>query len=402
MTLSAVTRRHLATAGAIIALATEGASLLILIPNTAAFALAQLGFNGIGGIILGVTYPVIGWLIALRQPHNPIGWIFLVVGLSQAGNGFFSQYAAYGLVTQPGSLPGADLASWVGAWSWVPGFTGLFLMLLLFPDGRLPSPRWRLILGLGLVSGGTIMIGSAVGSWGIRGLALLTVGSPETTSDPALGLVIASVNIGLIMLSLVGLAAIVSLAVRFRRAEAVERQQIKWFAAAGAIEVALILLSIVIALPYPFDMLAAIVVTPLVPIATVVAILRYRLYEIDRIISRTVSYGAVTGILALVFVGTILVSQTILSSFFRGNSVAVAASTLVVAALFQPLRRRVQSVVDRRFNRSRYDAERTVAAFGARLRDELDLETVTTYLNTTVRGAIRPASLGLWIRGNRP
>ena len=134
------------------------------------------------------------------------------------------------------------------------------------------------------------------------------------------------------------------------------------------------------------------------PIVIAIAILRYRLYDIDRIISRTVSYGAVTGILALVFVGTILVSQTVLSSFFRGNSVAVAASTLVVAALFQPLRRRVQSVVDRRFNRSRYDAERTVAAFSGRLREEVALEDVSAAIRTVVAQTVAPTAVGLWMR----
>jgi len=150
--------------------------------------------------------------------------------------------------------------------------------------------------------------------------------------------------------------------------------------------------------PPAFDALVAIIVTPLIPIAIGVAILRYRLYDIDRLISRTVSYGAVTGILALAFVGTILVSQTILASFFSGNSVAVAASTLVVAALFQPLRRRVQSVVDRRFNRSRYDAERTVAAFGAHLRDEVDLADVDAAIRAVVVRTVAPTAMGVWIR----
>ena len=136
----------------------------------------------------------------------------------------------------------------------------------------------------------------------------------------------------------------------------------------------------------------------MIPIAIGIAILRYRLYDIDRIISRTVSYGAVTGILAVVFVGTVLVSQTVLASFFRGNSVAVAVSTLVVAALFQPLRRRIQAVVDRRFNRSRYDAERTVAAFGARLRDEVALTDVDAAIRGVVAETVAPKAVGLWVR----
>ena len=385
---------------ALIALAMEGASLLLLIPNSAAFTLAQFGFNGVGGIVLGVTYPVIGWLIASRQPRNPIGWIFLVVGLSQASTGFFGQYAAYGLVTRPGSLPGADLASWVGAWSWAPGFAGVFLMLLLFPDGSLPSRRWRPILGLGLVSGGMIMTANAVGSWGYRGLALLIGSTLDTASDPALGLLLAVVNIGLILLSLVGLAAIVSLAIRFRRAEAVERQQIKWFAAAGALEVALLLLTTLFSIPYPFDVLAAILVVPLVPIATVVAILRYRLYAIDRIVSRTISYLVVVAVLAAVFVAVVLGLQRLLSSFTDESPVAVAGSTLVAFALFQPLLRRVQRRVDWRFDRSRYEADRAIAGFAGRLRDIVDLEAARSEVLDLVDSTIRPSRARLWIRGS--
>ena len=384
---------------ALTALAMEGASLVMLIPNSAAFTLAQFGFNGVGGIVLGVTYPVIGWLIASRQPRNPIGWIFLIVGLSQASTGFFGQYAAYGLVTRPGSLPGADLASWVGAWSWAPGFAGLFLMLLVFPDGRLPSPRWRPILGLGLVSGGTVTIANAVGSWGFRGRALLIGSSPDTTSDPVLGLLMAAVNLGLILLGLVGLAAIVSLAVRFRRAGVIERQQIKWFTAAAALEVVLLLLTILISIPYPFDLLAAILVVPLVPIATVVAILRYRLYAIDRIVSRSISYLVVVAILAAVFVAVVLSLQRLLSSFTDESPVAVAGSTLVAFALFQPLLRRVQRRVDRRFDRSRYEADRAIAGFAGRLRDVVDLAAVRSEVLDLVDSTIRPTQARLWIRG---
>ena len=191
-------------------------------------------------------------------------------------------------------------------------------------------------------------------------------------------------------------AGVAALIIRFRRSVGAEHQQIKWFASAAVVEFAAIFVMSApwVALPPPFDALAAIVVAPLIPIAVGIAILRYRLYDIDRIISRTVSYGAVTGILAVVFVGTILVSQTVLASFFSGSSVAVAASTLVVAALFQPLRRRVQAVVDRRFNRSRYDAERTAAAFSRRLRDEVELASSTRKYGSP-RGDRAPVTFGL-------
>ena len=222
---------------------------------------------------------------------------------------------------------------------------------------------------------------------------------PTPASDPAPAIAGLLLGIGLILCLVVATASAAAIIVRFRRSVGAEHQQIKWFASAAAVEFAAIfVMSGPSVLPRPFDALAAIVVAPLIPIAIGIAILRYRLYDIDRIISRTVSYGAVTGILAVVFVGTILISQTMLASFFSGSSVAVAASTLVVAAIFQPLRRRVQSVVDRRFNRSRYDAERTAAAFGARLRDEVDLATLDAEVRQVVAATVAPMIVGLWIR----
>jgi hypothetical protein len=191
-----------------------------------------------------------------------------------------------------------------------------------------------------------------------------------------------------------------ALIIRFRRSVGAEHQQIKWFASAATVEFAVIRHVPRHRPRYRGRSTScfAIVVGPLIPIAIGIAILRYRLFDIDRIISRTVSYGAVTAILAIVFIATILVSQTVLASFFRGSSVAVAASTLVVAAIFQPLRRRVQSVVDRRFNRSRYDAERTAAAFGARLRDQVELANLDADVRQVVAATVAPVTVGLWIR----
>jgi hypothetical protein len=202
----------------------------------------------------------------------------------------------------------------------------------------------------------------------------------------------------LILTLAVAVAGAGALVIRFRRSVGTEHQQIKWFASAAVVEVAAIFVTTWVVFPPPFDALAALLIAPLIPISVGVAILRYRLYDIDRIISRTVSYGAVTAILAGVFVGTILVSQTVLASFFSGNSVAVAASTLVVAALFQPLRRRVQAVVDRRFNRSRYDAERTAAAFSGRLREEVDLANICAEVRLVVAATVEPVTVEVWIR----
>jgi hypothetical protein len=246
-----------------------------------------------------------------------------------------------------------------------------------------------------------MVVPQAIAFWRYQGPLLIPFDVATPASDPAPAVAKVLQWLGLILCLVVAAAGVAALIVRFRRSAGAEHQQIKWFASAAVVEFAVIFVMSApppAVVPPPFDSLLAIVVAPLIPIAIGIAILRYRLYDIDRIISRTVSYGAVTGILAAVFVGTVLVSQTVLAGFFNGGSVAVAASTLVVAALFQPLRRRVQSVVDRRFNRSRYDAERTAAAFGARLRDQVDLANLDADVREVVAATVAPVKVGLWIR----
>jgi hypothetical protein len=292
--------------------------------------------------------------------------------------------------------------SWLTLLTWPPGFALLILLPLFFPDGRLPSRRWRPIVWIAGVALGVMVLPEAIAYWPYRGPLLVLSGISTPASDTAPATASLLQGIGLILCLVVAAASVASVVIRFRRSVGAEHQQIKWFASGAAVEIAAIFAVSSVALPRPFDALAAIVVAPLIPIAVGIAILRYRLYDIDRIVSRTVSYGAVTGILALVFLGTILVTQTVLASFFRGGSVAVALSTLVVALLFQPLRRRVQVVVDRRFNRSRYDAERTVAAFAGRLRDEVELDPLRADLLETVAGTFAPNGLAVWLRDQGP
>ena len=390
---------------ALLALALEAAAGVLVVRDVAATRVA-LGSNGVSVLILGASFPVVGWLIASRRRENRIGWMFLAVGVVFALVTFSGAHAQYGLVVEPGSLPLADITAWLSTLAWVPAYTLLILLLLFFPDGRLPSRRWRPIIWIAALSAFLMLVPSAIAEWPYRGLALLTGVSPST-GDPLLDPALDTANLlqgaGSALSLIVALAGAGALVIRFRRSVGTEHQQIKWFATAAIVEMAVFLPMGVggVALPPPFDLLVALIAAPLIPTAIGVAILRHRLYDIDRIISRTVSYAAVTGILAIVFAGTILVSQTVLASFFSGNSVAVAASTLVVAALFQPLRRRVQSVVDRRFNRSRYNAERTVAAFGARLRDEVDLPRVSEGLLLAVHSTVRPEAASVWLRGGR-
>jgi hypothetical protein len=390
--------RAVATTVALLALALEAVALILLVPASAVPGLGNFGSNGVASLVLALTFPSVGWLIASRRRENRVGWMFLVIGFFYALTQFSSMYAVYGLLAAPGSLPLADVMAWLNGVVWAPAFTLLILLLLFFPDGRLPSRRWRPVVWIAGAAFLVTVVPNAVALWPYRGPLLLAADRALPPADTAPATAQLLQNIGVIASLFVAAAGAGALVIRFRRSGGAERQQIKWFASAAIFEVAVLFMMSGVALPPPFDILVALIATPMIPIAIGVAILRHRLYDIDRIISRTVSYGAVTGILALVFVGTILVSQTVLASFFSGSSVAVAASTLVVAALFQPLRRRVQAVVDRRFNRARYDAERTVAAFGAGLRDEVDLGALRHDLVVTIDQTLQPTHTGVWLR----
>jgi hypothetical protein len=383
-----------ATSVALLGLALVAAAGILAVRDVAATGVA-MGANSVGALLVGASFTVVGWLIVSRRRENRIGWMLLAIGVVFALVTFSGAHAQDGLVAEPGSLPLADVTAWLSTLAWVPAWTLVMLLLLLYPDGRLPSRRWRPILWIAAASAVLMLVPSAFAEWPYRGPALLTGVSPST---PELDTAALLQVVGLLLSLGVAVAGAGALVIRFGRSAGVERQQIKWFASAAAVEVAALFVLSGSLLPPPLDVLLALISAPLIPIAIGVAILRYRLYEIDRIISRTVSYAVVTGILAAVFVGTILVMQILLASLLSGSSVAVAASTLVVAALFQPLRRRVQSAVDRRFDRSRYDAERTVAAFGAHLRDEVDLGNLYAEVREVVAATVAPATVGVWIR----
>jgi hypothetical protein len=300
-------------------------------------------------------------------------------------------------VTQPGALPGAIFAAWYLGWAGFPLFTLTFTFtLLLFPTSRPLSPRWRPIAWLTAIE---LTVASVLAALQPN----LTVGKERVIANP-IGIrglphpehgVVGAVLTGLFVV--VSVAACASLVLRFRRARGEERQQLKWFAYAATL---MVISSIVGGTLYPAggDVGAAITIA-LLPVAAGIAILRYRLYDIDRLISRTLVYGLLTAILGLTYVGGVLV----LGQVFGGvggdpPSWAVAGATLAVAALFQPARRRIQAVVDRRFNRRKYDAARTVEAFSLRLRDQVDLDALSTELLAVVDQTIQPTRASLWLR----
>jgi hypothetical protein len=275
--MSARGAQRLAALVAIASLAMVVASIVLLIPNAAGRPLSEFGSNGAAGLAISCTYPVVGWLIASRRPGNRIGWIFLVVGLSQSLEALSTQYAMYGLVTDPGSLPFADFASWIQVWAWVPGFLMLGILVLLFPDGELPSPRWRPIVWIAGLSFLLMLVPGALVAWFHRGPGLLADG--WDTAAGSAGAISSTLQlIGVLLSLLVALAAVGAVVVRFRRSTGVERQQLKWVAFAGLAEIAMLWFTTGKLVPPPFDIIAAAAIGPLVPVVTAIAILRYRLY----------------------------------------------------------------------------------------------------------------------------
>jgi len=375
---------------------------------------AQIGTKGfdysVAGTILGISFSAVGGLIASRRPENPLGWIFLAVGLSQGLDTFDTQYGRYALVTDPGSLPGGDLMVWLATWTWAPG-TGLAatLTLLLFPTGRLPSPRWRWVswvVGAAIV---LMVVPTAVVLWPLRGPSLVSELDPaQIPGGWALQLQV----LGLVLVVGCMAASATSLIIRFRRSVGEERQQLKWLTYAGAVSV--IAFGITIFLPgsvrvsevwlvVSFALLVPVI--PSIPVAVAIAILKYRLYNIDLLINRTLVYGTLTALLALTYFGGVAATQAIfraLTGQEQQPQLAVVVSTLVIAALFNPLRRRIQSFIDRRFYRSKYDAAKTLETFSAKLRDETDLDALNTELVGVVRETMQPAHVSLWLRPDTP
>ena len=342
-----------------------------------------------------VAFPTVGAIIASRQSGNAVGWIFCAIGLGGGASIFFSEYGIYALVTNPGSLPAGVIATWIGTWVWLPSITlTMMFLLLLFPHGRLLSPRWRPVawLAAAVTIAGSAFL--ALAPWD-----LLDPGVPAPNPFEIEGLrdleIAVATPIFLIGIPTM-LLSVISLLLRFRRSRGEERQQLKWFVYAGALSVATLLV------PTSAASLLQIVTLPLLPVAAGIAIVRYRLYDIDRIINRTLVYAILTAALALVYLGAVVSLQYAFRTLTGQESqLAVVASTLAIAALFGPLRRRVQAVVDRRFYRRKYDAAKTLAAFGVKLRDETDLDALGDELLAVVRETVQPEHVSLWMKSAR-
>jgi len=389
-----ITRRVAwALCGAAVALAAAGAALVLVsldaqIPD-------NWGFRGYSDIT-APAFATAGLLIARRQPRNAIGWLLLVAGLATGFGGFVQEYATRAVIIAPGSLPGAVALAWVASWSFAL-FAGPMLTLVpqLFPTGRPLTRRWTPLVwcGAAFVPLAFFLFGLRPGPAENAAFIENPLGlggawaDARATLEPPLGA----------FMALTVVASGAALVLRFRRARGAERQQLKWVASSAAFCALAFIVMLASNTSKPGQVLMIGAFTTL-PIAIGIAILRYRLYDIDVLINRALVYGATTAGIAIAFFAGIVVLQAVLRPLTSGSEFAVAASTLVSFALFQPLRRRIQEGIDRRFYRSRYDAARTLDAFSVHLRDEVALDAVRADLLAAVRDTVQPVHASLWLR----
>ncbi len=346
-------------------------------------------------VLLG--YATVGAMIASRHPENAVGWMLLVIALAFVLQSFGEAYVSLN------GAPGRRAVGWTAGWLWYVwlALTGIFLPLV-FPTGRLLSARWRPVAWLAVAGLGLCMVGTALKD-GDLGLSA-PVENPLGVDGALAELPDLAVLVGNVLAAVGFVLAAVSVGLRIRRARGAERAQLKWFALVGLLMTSALALAMLEVL-FPggwrtavgtvgwFSFLGLALVG--VPAATGIAILRHRLYDIDVVIRRTLVYGALTATLAAGYLGCVLLAQLVIGA---DSGLAVAASTLAMAALFRPARARIQALVDRRFYRRRYDARQTLEQFGSRLREELDLEALGTDLREVVRETMQPASVSLWLR----
>ena len=389
-------------------------ALVLLGLDTSRMAVGRVALYGVLALAV-VMYAGAGRLIAGRVPRNAIGWLLGLIGLSLAATMLTEQYALHGLAVAPGSLPAAQLAGWLSGLLAVLTFVPMFFLVLLFPDGRLPSPRWRPVLWgtFVVLAGGTaqqLQAGTTETGGISNALQAARVSYPNPLGVfPRHGWFSGLLQAVFVLALAVGILVVASVFARRRGASSELRKQLAWLGYVGL----LVAIPVVAFIPYGtlkngnvdpwvgvlFWSFVLIAPTLGIPVASTVAVLKYRLYEIDKIISRTLAYAIVTGLLVGVYAGLVLLATQVFKSH---SPVAVAAATLAAAALFNPLRRQVQRAVDRRFNRARYDADQTVAAFAARLKDAVDLDSVRDDLAGVVHQALEPAHVSVWISQHRP
>jgi hypothetical protein len=347
-------------------------------------------------VVLAFAVALNGAIILWYRPSNRIGWLLCASGLAGSGEHLAGEYAGAAIFGT--ALPGGEIAAWIFTWLMVFHLAPLgTFVLLLFPDGRLPSRRWAPVAWAAAGATAAFAIGTALlpGPIPVLGIAN-PLGWPEFAD-----LMLLVVSVGFVLVALTAALCALSLVLRYGRASGIERLQIRWVAFASILGVAGLVVILVLGLPLATSaLIASIAVVPL-PTAMAIALMRYRLYDIDVLINRTLVYAGVSALLVAVYVASVVLFQAILRPLTGGSELSVAASTLFVVALFQPVRHRVQDVVDRRFYRSRYDAARTLDAFSVRLRNDVALESVQADLLDVVGATVRPTHASVWLREAR-
>jgi len=346
-------------------------------------------------LVLGAL-AVIGAVVASRRPRNPVGWILCAIPISLGllilgGHLYWSVALAH-----PEETRLAELLAWLASWIWIPAMVpALTLFPLLFPSGRPPTPRWRWIQWVAIAACPALFVGEAFGPGPLQEYP---VANPFG-AEGGLGAAVEAVGwLGSALMLVAILASAASLVVRFRRSHGEERQQLKWVTAAAALLVVIFFTPTASFAGEDVGFASLLLGLLVVAAAVAIALLRHRLYDIDVVVNRTLVYGALTATLAGAYLGSVLLLQLALRPLTEESGLAIAASTLAVAALFRPARARIQALVDRRFYRRKYDAARTLEAFSARLRDEVDLDTLAAELRAVVGDTMAPAHVSLWLR----
>lgn len=348
----------------------------------------------LANILVWLLFVGVGCLILARRPGHLVGWLLAGIGLGMQAIGWSIEYSVRGMLLDPGSLPVVEVWAVLGQVVWIVPFGLLPVLLLVYPTGSLPSDRWRPAVGLAFASMVGVLVGGTWGAWPYRDDPDVLLLEAEAPFGVVPGLLWGA-GLGAFFAAVVG--AVVSLVVRWRRGSRVERLQIEWLLVGAALW-AVVGIAVTIVEPVTTSAVAEagnLVGLAAIPVAIAVAVLRHRLYEIDRLISRSVTYALVSVVLGAVYATVVVVPST----FFRTDSdLLVAAATLAAVAAFGPVRRRVQAAVDRRFDRSRYDARRVVEAFGTSARDGEALDDLLERLRTAVAGSVQPAQVRVWLR----
>jgi hypothetical protein len=344
--------------------------------------------------VSNLLFPIVAGVIASKRPGNRVGWLLLGYSLAVAVAGFVAAWGYYGVVLEPGSLPLAGAAVWAASCFWMSGLVFLPLLFLHFPTGHLLSKRWRWVPPLCLLPLVLVAV-PAVGLVGEPAL-LIVEGFFEDEPPARLEWATSFFDAALLVLVVVVLLSVVSLILRYRRSQGPERLQLKWVLWAAGILVLSGIWETVIG-SSAFTAALSAVIFAAIPVSIAVAILRYRLYEIDRLINRTLVYAVLTAFLAAAYLGIVVALQNVIPGA-NDSDLTIAGSTLAVAALFRPLRARIQGFIDRRFYRRRYDAQRTLESFNSRLREEVDLDHLSAELLGVVRDTMQPAHASLWLR----